>query len=210
MAAATPTMGGSGWGLVDTGGGGWGNALLTAGWYASVFSTASMAVNAWYQADAQKNAMKAQASAFDHQQTMSRINAQAAESDAQALLAQGENEMASLTLQHGQQRGNLLAGQAASGTEAGGSNAEVRASQRYIQRLEAMTLDSNTVRAANAARARGVNAVNQATMAGASAANLRNSAAGIDPWYGVAGSLTGSAGNLASQWAYRERYRGRR
>jgi hypothetical protein len=190
------------------GGGFWSDV----GFNVSAGMTAYAITNAYYQIEAQKGQLKAQASSLDHQASMARINARQAESDAQAILRAGSDQKAALTLGQGQERAGLIAGQGASGTAIGGagSNAEVRASQRLIQRIDAMTLDSNTIRAANAARTRGVNASNEALLSGVSARNVRGTADSLNPWVGAGTAALGSTGLLASQWTYRQRYRGGR
>lgn len=185
------------------GGGGW----ETAGWYATLASAALGAVSAWYQVDAQKYNLKQQASNLEFQSSMATIAREQAESDAQAVIAAGAQERASLTLRQGQERASLIAGQAASGAAPGGSNAEIRASQRLIDRIDAMTLDSNTLRAKNAARMRGVNAGNEALLDQTSAQNVRGTARSLSPEMAAVSSLLGSAGTISSEWAYRNRYR---
>ena len=180
------------------------------GWAASWMGLVFAATNAFYGVEAQKGQLKAQASSMDHAASMARRNAKQTESEVQYLMDAGKGQKASLTLQQGQERASLIAGQAASGAGPGGSNAEVRASQRLLQRIDAMTLDSNTIRATNAAKARGVNAENEALMAGVSAQNLRGSAGSMSPWAAAGASALGGAGQLSSQWVYRERFRGGR
>lgn len=180
------------------------------GWAASWAGLAFSAVNSYYAVEAQQGQLAQQAASMDFQGSMARENAKRAENDYQAVLQAGRDEKTSLTLQHGQDRASLIAGQAASGTTAGGSNAEVRASQRLIQRIEAMTMDSNVLRQANAARAQKVNAENEARLSDVSASNIRGTAGSLNPWVAAGSSALSSGGALASQWVYRERYRGGR
>lgn len=184
----------------------WTNFLSDFGWGASWAGTAVSAVSAFYAAEAQKGQLRQQALAADHQAAVSALNAQRAESDAQAVLSAGQSEKGALTLRQGQESAALRAGQAASGTTGGGSNAEARASQRLIQRIEAMNIDSNTVRQANALRTQSTDLRGQAILARTSAQNIRDTAAGINPWLAAGTSLLGSTGTLSSQWAYRNRY----
>ncbi len=189
------------------GGSAWADAASSFGWGASIAGSAMSAVNAYYAVEANKYTLKQQASSLEFGATMATLNAQKAESDAQAILASGHDQAANLTLQQGQQRASLIAGQGASGTELGGSgsNAEVRASQRLIQRIEALTMDSNSIRAANEARTRKVNAQNEALLGGVSAANVRGTAGSMSPGTAAATEVFGSAGQLAGQWAYSQR-----
>lgn len=186
--------------------GSWADTLAGVGWFASLSGTMLSAVGSFYAAQTAKNQAKSQALSAEFAQNMANIEARSAESDAQAIIESGQREKAALTLQHGYDRAAVQIQQAKSGTAAGvGSNAEVLASQRLMQRIDAMTMDSNTIRAANAARTRGVNARNEGLLAGVSAQNLRAGARTIDPYAAGATSLLGSAGTLASQWLYRER-----
>ena len=122
--------------------GAWSDIGWAASWMGLVFAS----TNAFYGVEAQKGQLKAQASSMDHAASMARRNAKQTESEVQYLMDAGKGQKASLTLQQGQERASLIAGQAASGAGPGGSNAEVRASQRLLQRIDAMTLDSNTIR----------------------------------------------------------------
>jgi hypothetical protein len=187
----------------STGGAGlWSDVGFAASWLGLIFG----ATNAYFGVEAQKGQLKQQASSFDPQSSMASINAQRAESDAAAAIEAGDTARMGLTLQQGQERASLIAGQAASGTTAGGSNAEVRASQRLLQRLDAMTLDSNTLRAVNAARTQKVNAQNESLLAGVSAQNLRGTAGSLNPWLAAGSSALSGVGSLSAQWVYRERY----
>ena len=112
------------------------------GWGASGASLAVSAVGAYYAVEAQKGNLRQQALSADFQAQQAALNAEQAEKEAQAILSAGQGEKMALTLRQGQERAGLLAGQGASGTAIGGpgSNAEVRASQRLLQRIEAMNL----------------------------------------------------------------------
>lgn len=180
--------------------------LAGFGWFTSATGTMLAAVGSYYAAQSQKNQMKSQALSMEFAQNMANIEASAAESDARAIMEAGQQDKAALTLQHGADRAAVQVSQAVSGTESGsGSNAEVLASQRLMQRIDAMTLDSNTIRSANAARMRGVNSRNEGLISGVSAANLRAGAGSINPAMAGATSLLSSSGTLANQWLYRER-----
>lgn len=195
---------------LGTGGGDY-NALATAGFITSAAGALMSAVGAFYSTRSQQYALRQQALSLDFAQTMANINARSAEADAQSLLEAGRRENAILTFRQGAERAAVRVSQAASGTTAGiGSNAEVLASQRYTQLLDQMTLRANTVRAANAARTRGVSSKIEGLMSGVSAANARGTARSLSPAAASASSLLGSTGTLASQWVWMERYSQRR
>lgn len=184
-----------------------GGFWTNVGWGASGAGMALSAVGAYYAVEAQKGNLRQQALSADFQAQQAALNAEQAEKEAQAILSAGQGEKMALTLRQGQERAGLLAGQGASGTAIGGpgSNAEVRASQRLLQRIEAMNLDSNAIRAANAARTQSVNARNESDLARVSARNMRGTAGSLNPYLAAGASVFGSAGTLAAQWAYRDR-----
>lgn len=186
------------------------SALAGAGLWAQIGGSLLGAVGTYYAASAQKDAIKSQASSLEFGARISEINASAAEDDARAVMEAGKTEFARLTLQQGQERASIQASQAASGTTAGGSNAEVLASQRILQRLDQMTLKANTIRAANAQRARGVNARIGASLGRVSAANAYTTAGTINPWASTSGSILSNAGSLLGNYVNLQRYRGGR
>lgn len=186
------------------------SALAGVGFWTQIAGSLMGTVGTYYSASAQKDAIKSQASSLEFGARISDINASAAEDDARAVMEAGKTEFARLTLQQGQERASLEASQAASGTTGDGSNAEVRASQRILQRLDQMTLRANTVRAANAQRMRAVNARIGAAMGRASAANTYTTAGSINPWASTGGSLLSNAGAILGGYVNLQRYRGGR
>lgn len=178
-----------------------GSTWSGVGMFASIAGTMLSAIGNYYAAQSQKHQLKSQALSAEFASSMARLDAHRAEEDANAILEAGQREVAALTLQQGQERAGVQVSQAASGTVTGqGSNAEVLASQRLIQRIDAMTADANSIRAANAARTRGVNSRNEASLLGVSARNLRTSARSIDPYSAAASSLLSSAPMIAQQY----------
>lgn len=181
--------------------------LAGLGFFTSLTGLLLGAVGSFYSAKGQQGQLEAQASSADFAASMAQLNARAAENDAQAILEAGQREKLGLALRSGQERAAVQVEQAASGTQSGsGSNAEALASLRFMQQLDAMTMDSNMLRAANAARTQAVDLRNQSRLARVSAANLRGTARSIDPYLGSTASLLGGAGTLASQWLYNQRY----
>lgn len=159
------------------------------------------AIGGYYQARAQQDELKSQASAAEFQRTIAGINARAAENDAQAILRAGEDEAQRLTLQHGQDRGNLRANVAARGAVVGqGSAADVERSQRIAQLMERVALRSSVVRQANAARARATDFRNRGLLAGVSADNLRRSAGTISGGSAAVRGLLDGGSRLALQY----------
>jgi hypothetical protein len=210
MAAGTPTSSGGPWvlptGDVWSSGGSsaTGEALSAVGWFGSWAGTGLSAVGAFYGAKSQKDALAAEASAMEFAGSMADIEARGAEQDAQAIIDAGHREKAMLTYQQGQDRAAVEVAQAGSGTTGGGSNAEVRASQRLLQQLDVNQQNVNTVRAAYASRLRATDLRNQGSLARVSASNRRSTARSIDPYLAGTSSLLSSTGTLANQWVWRE------
>jgi hypothetical protein len=186
--------------------------LAGFGFFASLTGQLMSGVGAYYGAQSQQAQLGSQASSMDFQASLADMNARRAENDAQDIYAAGDRERVGLTLQQGQDRGAARAEIGSSGTASGGrgSNAEALASQRFLQQLDALTLDANTVRAANAARTGAVNERNAALLGRTSASNLRDTARSMSPYASSTASLLSGGGTLASQWVYLNRYRGGR
>lgn len=175
----------------------------------SLFGALNQAIGTYYDYNAQKSQFKSQASSLRHQQTLAEINARAAELDAQAILEAGETESMALTSAQGQRKATLRASRGASGVvmDGKGSAAEVEAGLDLIDQLDRFNLSGSIARQAAAARGGRVNALNQADILGASAANVLASGRSINPWVGVSTSLLSSAGTVAQEWRFAERRR---
>ena len=186
-------------------------SLATFGLWTSIAGAGLQAIGNYYAAQSQKSQLKSQALAADFQQSMSALNARAAEEEAQAITEAGNREQSRIAAQYGQVKAGERAATAARGIKAGvGSAAEVQASIELAKQIDVFTVNSNAVRAANAARTQATNERNRSLLAGTSAANLRDTAGSIDPYAAVAGSLLGSASGISSQYLARERYRNSR
>jgi hypothetical protein len=183
------------------------SSLSGFGFLASLTGALLGAVGSFYAVQGQQAALRSQASSYEHQGVMSNIEARNAEMDAQQAFEVGRREKAALTFGQGAERGAMKVEQGASGTELGaGSNAEALASQRFLHQLDSMTLDANTIRAANASRTRATALRNEGLLAGASAANLQGTAGSLSPGFAATSSFLRDTGTLASQWVYNRRY----
>jgi hypothetical protein len=176
--------------------------IETAGWWGAAMGAVTSAIGAYYAADAQKYQLKSQASSLEFQQEISRRNASLAQQQAESIRASGQQEIGRYTAQVGQQQATERARVGARGIQGGvGSTAEVAATTDLIKQVDVLTMSSNTIRQASAARMQAQNYQAQATILGASAANARRSAASISTWSGPMSSLLGSAGGLGIEWA---------
>jgi len=186
-------------------------SIETAGWWGAAMGAVTSAIGAYYAADAQKYQLKSQASALEFQKEISRRNASMAAEQAESIRRAGQQEIGRYTAAAGQAEATERARTGARGIQAGvGSAAEVAASNDIAKQIDVLTMNSNTVRAASAARMQATNYQTQATILGANAENARRSAGSISTWQGPAASLLGSAGSLGIEWARGQEVRRRR
>lgn len=191
--AANPSAGG--------GGGGGPSAMSNIGVGMAIMGMIQSGIGTFYAAKSAKNQLKSQAMTFDYQKQMSALNARAMEDTAQQIMRAGEQDIGRLTLRAGQVKGSARAAQAARGGQIGtGSNAEELASLELMKQTDALTINSNTVRAAWAARTQAQNYEAQAAMAGVSAFGARSAASQISPFSQASTNLMSSGGNVASAW----------
>ena len=186
------------------GGGGGGSGMSTMGQVGvgmAIMGAIQSGIGTFYAAKSAKNQLKSQAMTFDYQKQMSALNARAMEDTAQQIMRAGEQDIGRLTLRAGQVKGSARAAQAARGGQIGtGSNAEELASLELMKQTDALTINSNTVRAAWAARTQAQNYEAQAAMAGVSAFGARSAASQISPFSQASTNLMSSGGNVASAW----------
>lgn len=150
-------------------------------------SAAAMTVSSYYSAQANKEALNLQASIAD-------INAQTAESQAQATLAAGTRQVVQTRLRTGQLKSSQRAAMAANGVDLGeGSALTVQTSTDVMGEIDANTVKANAVRAAWGYRTEATNYSNQALMA-------RSSASAISPVSSAVTSLLGGATQVATSW----------
>jgi hypothetical protein len=160
------------------------------------------AIGAYYGAKTMQYQLKSRALSLDYQKEVSLLNAGLAEREARSTLQAGERRIGQYTMQAGAYNASQAASLAARGIQAGvGSTAETVASAKTIQKIDTLTMNANTVRAAEAYRMQSQQFKNEALFAGVSAENMRAQARSINPWLSAATSLLGGAGSVASQWA---------
>lgn len=163
------------------------------------------AIGAWASAESAKSQAKAQALSMEFESSMSAINARVAESEANAQMEAGAQEIARVTAEYGQAKAAAKTSAAAAGIKSTGSAAEVQASIELAKRVDAYTINVNRVRSAEAARTQAVNSRNQSLLSSVSARNARATANSINPWVAAGGTLLSSAGQVAGYWANRRR-----
>lgn len=163
------------------------------------------AIGSYYALKSQENQLKSQAMNLEFKAAMDKINARVMENQAQGIMFQGERQGAMVGLRAGQVKSSAKARLAASGVQLGvGNAAEIIASTDLMKEVDMLTVNANTVRAAEAARTQSVNFSNQSLLEGVSAGNLMASANSISPFMGAYSSLLGSATTLTNAW-YQDR-----
>lgn len=163
------------------------------------------AIGSYYALKSQENQLKSQAMNLEFKAAMDKINARVMENQAQGIMFQGERQGAMVGLRAGQVKSAAKTRLAASGVQLGvGNAAEIIASTDLMKEVDMLTVNANTVRAAEAARTQSVNFSNQALLEGVSASNLMASANSISPFMGAYTSMLGSATTLTNAW-YQDR-----
>lgn len=176
--------------------------IALAGMILEIGGALTGAVGAFFAADAQKDQLKSQAMAAEHQQNMAAINARNAEREADAIMRDAERDIARVTMRAGAEKSARRASLAAGGIRLGvGTAAEIQATGDLLKEMDVYTVNSNAVRASNAARLRAVDIRNQGRAAGVSARNLFATSASLSPGVSAGTSLLSSAGRIARQWA---------
>ena len=177
------------------------NAFATAAPFMMAMGAIQSAVGAYYQSQTAKYQLQSQQLGFEFNQKMADINARQMENQAQWYMLQGERQIGTLTMRAGKVRSAQKASQAANGIDLGvGSAAEVRATTDLMKEEDAITININATRAANAARTQKVNFENQSLLAGVSANNAGSMADAVSPWANVGTSLMSSASTVAATW----------
>lgn len=199
------------------GGGGGGGAGLMAGgpvgMILAIVGAASTAIGSFYEAKSAQYKLKSEALSLEYQQSVSNMNARAAEEQAQQILEAGQKQIGQYTMRAGAEKASQEASLAARGIQAGvGSAAEHVASSDIIKEIDTMTINVNAVRAANAARMQAVNYRNQGAFAGLSARSARSSARTINPgatgFHAGASYLLGTARQVSGRWDHYSSSRG--
>lgn len=176
-------------------------AFAQAGPMLAVFGAVNSAIGSYYQAKSAEYQFESQASNLAFQADMAQINQRRAEFQAYTIMEAGQRQIGAVTMRAGQVKGSAKASMAARGIQLGvGSAAETIATTDLMKEIDALTINTNRVRAAEETRMQAVNYGTQAAMLDVSAANALGSASTISPFGSAATSLLGSASNLSSAW----------
>jgi hypothetical protein len=178
-----------------------GQALKNVGLITSILGGVSSAIGTYYAAKNAQYQQKSEASSFAFQSDMAAINASREEMTAESIEESGKSQVASYTMQAGQQKAGATASMAARGIALGvGSAADVSASMDIEKDLNVMAINSNTTRQAWAARQQATNYKNESLLDRTSSVNALRSASSISPGASTVNSLLGSATQIAGQW----------
>lgn len=179
-------------------------AMQGVGVLTSLVGMSTSAIGAYFNAKSQQVSLQSQASTLKFQAELGQINASLVELQAQQIMRAGRMQQWAVGLKAGAIKSSARASMAARGIQAGeGSAAEVIATTDLMKEVDLMTLESNTVRAAEAERMRKVGIESSAMMQQISAQNLNASAGTISPGLAATTTLLGGASSLASSY-YRD------
>lgn len=163
------------------------------------------AIGSYYNAKSQQLQLESQASSLEFQADMSRLNAVQAEFTAQQIMRAGNLKQGQVSLRAGKIKSSQRASMAARGIDLGvGSAVETIATTDLMKEIDMLTVNSETVRSAEAARLQRQNYMTQAAIQDVSSENLYASSRTISPSMAATSSLLGSAGSVANAW-YQDR-----
>lgn len=170
----------------------------------SIIGMGTSAIGAYYGAKSAQVELQSKASSLKFQAELSGINAGMVELQAQQIMRAGKFQMMATGLKAGATVSSSRASMAARGIDLGvGSAAEVQATTQWAKEVDLMTINTNTIKAAEAERMRKVGIEASATMQQVSAQNMQASASTISPWMNYTTTLLGGASTLASSY-YRD------
>ena len=176
-----------------------GNALAAAG-------LAMAVVGAYFGVEAQKDQLRSEQSAQEHQATISGINASAAEDEALFQLWAGEREQARLGMSYAQVRAETQARIAGSGVRIDtGSAAEVLKSIDFAKESDRIAISLNSIRAANAARMQAVGYRIRGASLTTAAGNTGSYAGALQPWIPALSTAAAGGASLAGAYARNQR-----
>jgi hypothetical protein len=163
------------------------------------------AIGSYYSAKSQALQLESQSSSLAFQADISRLNAVQAEFTAQQIMRAGNLKQGQVSLRAGKIKSSQRASLAARGIDLSvGSAVETIATTDLMKEIDMLTVNSETVRSAEAARLQRQNYLTQSAIQDVSAENVMASSRTISPFMSATSSLLGSAGAVASTW-YQDR-----
>ena len=175
----------------------------TAGGIMSIGGTVTGIIGSMAAADKARYEATSRGLSIEHEQDMTEINASMLELQAQQIARAYDRQYMTKTMQAGQQTGKARASFAARGGQLGvGSNRDVFLTQKVMQEIDKLTMNSNKVRAVNQMRTRGVQADIRSDMLGVSANNMFKTASAVSPVLNIASTLMGGVSDFALNKGY--------
>jgi len=163
------------------------------------------AIGSYFNAKSQALQLESQASSLAFQADISQLNAVQAEFTAQQIMRAGNLKQGQVSLRAGKIKSSQRASMAARGIDLGvGSAVETIATTALMKEIDMLTVNSETVRSAEAARLQRQNYLTQAAIQDVSAENVMASSRTISPTMAATTSLLGSASSVANAW-YQDR-----
>jgi len=163
------------------------------------------AIGSYFNAKSQALQLESQSSSLAFQADMSRLNAVQAEFTAQQIMRAGNLKQGQVSLRAGKIKSAQRASLAARGIDLGvGSAVETIATTDLMKEIDMLTVNSETVRSAEAARLQRQNYLTQAAIQDVSSENVMASSRTISPAMAATTSLLGSASSVANAW-YQDR-----
>ena len=169
----------------------------------SIGSTVGGIIGSFAAADKARYEATSRGLSIEHEQDMTEINASMLELQAQQIARAYDRQYMTKTMTGGLQTGKARASFAARGGQLGvGSTRDVFLTQRIMQEIDKLTMNSNKVRAVNNMRTRGVQADIRSDMLGVSANNMFLTASAVSPVLNIASTLMGGVGDFAANKGY--------
>lgn len=176
-------------------------ALSYAGPILALMGAVQTGIGTYYSSESLKSGLEYQSRVSDINARLSELNARAAERTAQEILLSGEREAGRVSLKAGKVKSAQKVSQAARGVAIGeGSAAEEIATTDLMKEVDMLTINSNAVRAASAARISGVAAGIQEVSYENDARLKMASASGINSFSMATSSLLSSSTAVAKAW----------
>lgn len=164
----------------------------------SIIGLASQTIGSYYSAVSAREQYKQAALSYKFKADMTKINAELAEVQAQHIHRAGQYQAMAVGLKAGAMKSSAKVSLAQRGIQAGvGSASEVMTTTDLMKEIDLNTVNSNTVRAAEAQRMQAVGLQATATMQNLSASNMLSTASTINPAMQAGSTLLGGAGSVA-------------
>ena len=183
----------------------WGNAIANIGAVAQIGGSLIATIGAYAGALAARGGLRAGALTDEHRAALDELNASQARLAAQSVLAEGQRTRGRYSMAAAQQQSATRVNQTSRGVLNSGTSARVRASEKYAQQVDELTIDSNTLRQSQELKRQALSLRSSAEMRRVSAANQRRMSSTINP--GLAAATQALQGMAASAGSFTARFR---